>query len=105
MAALHQCTFSVNSLAHYIGWQPFSDRHTPRDSIITALITFGEGWHNFHHTFPADYRNGWNWWHYDPTKWLLWICDTAGLAKGLQRFKDNEIKKDETENVREEVGR
>ena len=93
MAALQQCTFCVNSLAHYMGDQPFSDRHTPRDHIVTAIITFGEGWHNFHHTFPADYRNGWKWWHYDPTKWLLWGCERAGLAKRLQRFEDNQIKK------------
>ncbi|KAH8800329.1 acyl-CoA desaturase [Xylogone sp. PMI_703] len=93
MAALQQCTFCVNSLAHYIGSQPYADRHTPKDHIITALITFGEGWHNFHHTFPADYRNGWKWWHYDPTKWLIWSCEKVGLAKRLQRFEDNEIKK------------
>lgn len=93
MAALQQCTFCVNSLAHYLGSQPFSDRHTPRDHIVTAIITFGEGWHNFHHTFPADYRNGWKWWHYDPTKWLLWGCEKIGLAKGLQRFEENEIEK------------
>lgn len=93
MAILQQCTFCVNSLAHYMGSQPFSDRHSPRDHIVTALITFGEGWHNFHHTFPADYRNGYKYWQYDPTKWLLWCCERLGLANRLQRFQDNEIKK------------
>lgn len=49
--ALH-CTFCINSLAHYIGEATYSDQRTPRDSFIAALVTFGEGYHNFHHEFP-----------------------------------------------------
>lgn len=48
--------FCVNSLAHWLGEQPFDDRRTPRDHFITALVTLGEGYHNFHHEFPSDYR-------------------------------------------------
>lgn len=51
-----QSTFCVNSLAHWIGDQPFDDKHTPRNSFITALVTNGEGYHNFHHQFPLDFR-------------------------------------------------
>jgi stearoyl-CoA desaturase (delta-9 desaturase) len=46
----------VNSLAHWIGEQPFDDRRSPRDHVLTALVTMGEGYHNFHHEFPSDYR-------------------------------------------------
>jgi stearoyl-CoA desaturase (delta-9 desaturase) len=53
---IQQATFCVNSLAHWIGEQPFDDRRTPRDHFITALVTLGEGYHNFHHEFPSDYR-------------------------------------------------
>jgi len=55
---IHQTTFCVNSLAHTIGSQPYSDLDSSRDSAITAIVTLGEGYHNFHHTFPFDYRNG-----------------------------------------------
>jgi stearoyl-CoA desaturase (Delta-9 desaturase) len=53
---VQQATFCVNSLAHWIGEQPFDDRRTPRDHYITAFVTLGEGYHNFHHEFPSDYR-------------------------------------------------
>jgi stearoyl-CoA desaturase (delta-9 desaturase) len=53
---VQQATFCVNSLAHWLGEQPFDDRRTPRDHFITALVTLGEGYHNFHHEFPSDYR-------------------------------------------------
>lgn len=46
------CTFCINSLAHYIGDFTYTDQRSPRDSFITALVTFGEGYHNFHHEFP-----------------------------------------------------
>jgi stearoyl-CoA desaturase (Delta-9 desaturase) len=56
-----QSTFCVNSLAHWLGESPFDDKHTPKDHVITALCTIGEGYHNFHHQFPMDYRNAIKW--------------------------------------------
>lgn len=53
---VQQATFCVNSLAHWLGDQPFDDRNSPRDHMLTALVTLGEGYHNFHHEFPSDYR-------------------------------------------------
>ena len=58
---VHHSTFCVNSLAHWLGDTPFDDKHTPRDHFITALCTVGEGYHNFHHQFPMDYRNAIKW--------------------------------------------
>ena len=63
--SFNKLPFSVNSMAHYIGTQPFDDRRTPRDNWITAIVTFGEGYHNFHHEFPTDYRNAIKWYQYD----------------------------------------
>ncbi|KAJ7670501.1 hypothetical protein B0H17DRAFT_874604, partial [Mycena rosella] len=54
---VHHSTFRVNSLAHWLGETPFDDKRSPRDHLITALATNGEGYHNFHHQFPMDYRN------------------------------------------------
>ncbi|KJZ70902.1 Acyl-CoA desaturase [Hirsutella minnesotensis 3608] len=90
---VHQSTFCVNSLAHWLGSQPYDDALTPRDHLVTAIITFGEGYHNFHHEFPSDYRSSPVWYHWDPTKWLISALESLGLAYGLKTFRQNEIDK------------
>lgn len=88
---IQQATFCVNSLAHWIGVQPFDDRRTPRDHVITALVTFGEGYHNYHHEFPSDYRNALKWYQYDPTKVVIWTLSKFGLASNLKTFSKNAV--------------
>ncbi|KAK7470018.1 stearoyl-CoA 9-desaturase [Stygiomarasmius scandens] len=90
---VHHSTFCVNSLAHWLGETPFDDKHTPRDHMITAFVTVGEGYHNFHHQFPMDYRNAIKWYQYDPTKWFIWVASLFGLASHLKVFPSNEINK------------
>lgn len=90
---VHHSTFCVNSLAHWAGEQTYTDGHTARNSWITALVTIGEGFHNFHHEFPSDYRNGVRWHEYDPTKWFIRTMEMCGLAFDLTRFSINEIQK------------
>ncbi|POW16916.1 hypothetical protein PSHT_06564 [Puccinia striiformis] len=90
---VHHSTFCVNSLAHWLGEAPFDDKHTPRDHIITAFVTIGEGYHNFHHEFPQDFRNAIRWYQYDPTKWFIAIAAFLGLATELKTFPDNEVRK------------
>ncbi|MFH4664898.1 fatty acid desaturase [Vibrio cidicii] len=80
----HHSTFFINSLAHIWGSQPFTDKNSARDNGILAIFTFGEGYHNFHHIFENDYRNGIYWWQYDPTKWLIKSCSWIGLTKRLR---------------------
>ncbi|ANZ77426.1 BA75_05191T0 [Komagataella pastoris] len=89
---IQQATFCVNSLAHWIGVQPFDDRRTPRDHFLTAIVTFGEGYHNFHHEFPSDYRNALKWYQYDPTKIVIYLSSKVGLSYNLKTFSDNAIK-------------
>jgi len=81
----HHLTFFINSLAHVWGKQPYSDKNTSRDNPVIALLTFGEGYHNYHHSFQRDYRNAIKWWQYDPTKWLIHSLNRLGLAKNLYR--------------------
>jgi stearoyl-CoA desaturase (delta-9 desaturase) len=81
----YHITWSINSLAHYWGSRSYSKEQTARDNYLVALITVGEGYHNYHHTFPADYRNGIRWFHVDPGKWLIWMLSKIGLAWGLKR--------------------
>ncbi|KAI8089489.1 stearoyl-CoA desaturase [Halteromyces radiatus] len=88
---VHHATFCVNSLAHYIGETTYDDYHTPKDHWLTALVTCGEGYHNFHHEFPQDYRNAIVWYQYDPTKLLIKILSLIGLAYDLKKFPTNEI--------------
>lgn len=84
-------TFAVNSLTHTFGRQPYSRTTSARDSFWVALLTFGEGYHNYHHRFQADYRNGVRWYHFDPTKWWIWTAARLGLAAGLRRVPRSRI--------------
>lgn len=81
----HHVTFFINSLAHMWGKQPYSDENSARDNWILALITYGEGYHNYHHMFQNDYRNGHRWWHLDMNKWFISACAGLGLARNLTR--------------------
>ena len=100
---VQQATFCVNSLAHWLGDQPFDDRNSPRDHIVTALVTLGEGYHNFHHEFPSDYRNAIQWWQYDPTKWCIWVWKQLGLAYDLKQFRQNEIEKGRLQQMQKKL--
>ena len=82
----HHLTFFINSLAHILGYQPYTDENTARDNAVVALLTFGEGYHNFHHMFAHDYRNGVRWWQWDPSKWFINAMHWCGLAKNLKRM-------------------
>ncbi|KUJ14433.1 uncharacterized protein LY89DRAFT_686905 [Mollisia scopiformis] len=100
---VQQATFCVNSLAHWLGDQPFDDRNSPRDHVITALVTLGEGYHNFHHEFPSDYRNAIQWYQYDPTKWSIWLWKQVGLASDLKTFRRNEIEKGRLQQLQKKL--
>ncbi|GKZ32220.1 stearoyl-CoA 9-desaturase [Aspergillus brasiliensis] len=102
---VQQATFCVNSLAHWLGEQPFDDRNSPRDHVLTALATMGEGYHNFHHEFPSDYRNAIRWYQYDPTKWAIWVWGRVGLARDLKMFRENEIEKGRVQQLQKKVDR
>jgi stearoyl-CoA desaturase (Delta-9 desaturase) len=79
-------TFCINSICHLWGRQPYSQANTSRDSWWVSLITLGEGYHNYHHAFQRDYRNGPLWYNFDPSKWLIYGLSRLGLAEGLVRF-------------------
>jgi stearoyl-CoA desaturase (delta-9 desaturase) len=81
----HHFTFLINSAAHAFGRQPYSDEHSARDNGWLAFLTYGEGYHNFHHQFAHDYRNGIRWWHWDPSKWIICTLSWLGLTRRLKR--------------------
>jgi len=80
-------------MAHMIGDATYSDQRSPRDSWITSVFTWGEGYHNYHHEFPYDYRNGVKLLSYDPGKWMIAFFAMFGLAYNLKRFPDEVVEK------------
>lgn len=78
------CTFFINSLCHYVGAQTYSDEVSARDSWFMAFLSYGEGYHSFHHRFQADYRNGIRWYHWDPSKWAIRAMAYLGWTKRLR---------------------
>lgn len=89
----HHFTFFINSLAHFWGSRPYTEENSARDNPVLAFLTYGEGYHNYHHLFQNDYRNGIRWYHWDPTKWLISGCARVGLASRLQRVPDFRIQR------------
>jgi len=85
------CTFLINSLSHTLGRQPYSDTNSARDNIFMAFFSYGEGYHNFHHRFQTDYRNGSRWYHWDPTKWTIRLLWLLGAARRLRVVSSWEI--------------
>jgi stearoyl-CoA desaturase (delta-9 desaturase) len=89
----HHSTWFINSLAHMWGSKPYSTEHSAVNNFILALLTYGEGYHNYHHTFASDYRNGVRWYQFDPPKYLIWLLNKVGLASDLKRTDRLIIKK------------
>jgi len=87
----HHFTFFINSLAHIWGRRPYTTTNTARDNDFLAFFTWGEGYHNYHHIFQYDYRNGIRWWQWDPTKWLIAGLARLGLTRDLKRVPEVKI--------------
>ena len=79
-------TFTINSLCHMIGSQPHGTQDSSRDSWLISFVSFGEGYHNYHHTYARDYRNGPQWYNFDPSKWIIYTLSVIGLASNLRRL-------------------
>lgn len=91
IVATQHTTFFINSACHCMGRQPYSTRCSARDSFFLALFTLGEGYHNYHHEFQHDYRNGVKPWQWDPTKWLIWVLSKLHITSKLRRVAPEKI--------------
>jgi stearoyl-CoA desaturase (delta-9 desaturase) len=89
----HHVTFFINSLAHMWGSRPYTEDNSARDNAAIAVLTYGEGYHNFHHIFAHDYRNGVRWWQWDPTKWMIAALQPFGLTRRLKRTPSFQIQR------------
>lgn len=81
---LWHSTFFVNSLAHVMGRRRYATTDTSRNSVLIALLTMGEGWHNNHHYFQASTRQGFYWWEVDVTYYILKAMSWVGLVRDLK---------------------
>ena len=82
--AVLKSTFCINSACHLWGQQPHGRSDSSRDSWLVSLVTVGEGYHNYHHMYPTDYRNGPRWYHFDLSKCLIRGLYSLRLAMSLR---------------------
>jgi stearoyl-CoA desaturase (Delta-9 desaturase) len=81
---VYHATFCINSLTHIMGTQRYSTGDHSRNNMFTALVTMGEGWHNNHHYYPLSTRQGFFWWEFDMTYYVLKFLSWFGLVWDLR---------------------
>ena len=78
-------TVAINSFGHKFGQSPYQTEDSSRNNWVLAIFTFGEGWHNNHHRYPVSAQQGFLWWQFDLTFYLLVLMEKIGIIKGLKR--------------------
>lgn len=86
-------TFVINSLCHVFGKRRFATRDTSKNSLILALITLGEGWHNNHHYYPGSSRQGFYWWEIDVTYYTLKFLEWIGVVWDVRGVPERVLEK------------
>jgi stearoyl-CoA desaturase (Delta-9 desaturase) len=81
---LWHTTFTVNSVAHVFGRRAYETDDTSRNTLLVALATGGEGWHNNHHRYPWSARQGFRWWQVDTTYYMLRALSWVGIVHDLR---------------------
>ena len=82
--ACYHGTYTINSLSHIFGRQRYRTGDASRNNWLLAVITLGEGWHNNHHHYPSAARQGFYWWEFDITYYLLKLMSWLGLVWNLK---------------------
>jgi stearoyl-CoA desaturase (delta-9 desaturase) len=83
-AILYHGTFSINSLMHVWGRRRYVTKDTSRNTLLLALVTLGEGWHNNHHYYQSSANQGFFWWEIDITYYILKLLSFVGLVSDLR---------------------
>ena len=81
---LYHGTFFINSLTHLVGSRRFNTSDDSRNSLVLALVTMGEGWHNNHHRYPGSEKQGFYWWEIDLTHYILKVLSWFGIVWDLR---------------------
>jgi stearoyl-CoA desaturase (delta-9 desaturase) len=77
---VHHVTWSINSVCHVWGRQPYSSHDESRNNAFFGIFGLGEGWHNTHHAFPTSARHGLRWWQLDVSYWVIRVLELTRLA-------------------------
>lgn len=77
---VHHVTWSINSVCHVWGRQPYNSQDESRDNTLFGIVGLGEGWHNTHHAFPTSARHGLKWWQIDVSYWVIRGLELFGMA-------------------------
>ncbi len=81
---VYHSTFCINSLAHVLGKKRYLTGDDLRNNWLLAIFTMGEGWHNNHHAYQSSVRQGFKWWEYDPTFYILKAFSLVGIVWDLK---------------------
>jgi stearoyl-CoA desaturase (delta-9 desaturase) len=81
---LHHVTWSINSICHMIGDQPFAARDHSRNVWPLAVLSFGESWHNLHHADPTCARHGVQRGQVDISARVIWAFEKLGWAHSVR---------------------
>jgi len=100
---VHHFTFFINSFCHFIGKRNYELNTSARDSWLMAFFTFGEGYHNYHHKFQWDYRNGIKWYNFDPSKWIIRLLSYFKLVYHLRMVERPEIFRAQIETINSRI--
>jgi stearoyl-CoA desaturase (Delta-9 desaturase) len=105
-------TFSINSIMHVFGRRVYRTTDDSRNSMIFALVTMGEGWHNNHHYYPGSAAQGFRWWQIDMSYYILLLGEKLGIVKNLRRVPErvvaegyDKVSAAETDSVRGRIER
>jgi stearoyl-CoA desaturase (delta-9 desaturase) len=82
---LAHATFAINTVNHMFGSRRFDTVDESRNNLVTAVFAVGEGWHNNHHRYQRAARNGFYWWEFDPTWYVIRIMAAVGLVWDIQK--------------------
>jgi stearoyl-CoA desaturase (delta-9 desaturase) len=81
---VYHATFCINSLAHVHGRKRYVTGDDSRNNWLLAVVTMGEGWHNNHHAYQSSVRQGFKWWEFDPSFYILWTLSRLGIVWDLK---------------------
>lgn len=86
---LYHGTFFINSIMHKVGRIRFKTNDESRNSLILALITLGEGWHNNHHYYQGSTRQGFYWWEVDISYYVLRALSLFGIVWDIREVPES----------------
>ena len=85
---LFHATCAVNSFAHTLGRKRFDTGDESRNSLLLALLTLGEGWHNNHHHYQSSARQGFYWWEIDISYYVIRLLALLGIVWDVRGVPD-----------------